>query len=75
MAKITDEIEETEKLNAENLKFLDEVEIKDTKHIPEKVTNPDFDEYHEVNGETPPEIKLEKGQTKQQIESESEDYF
>jgi len=72
----SNEIEKQKKLLEENLSALNEGDPinKDTKNIPEKDQDPDFDDYYEVKDEEP-ELKIQKGQTIEQAENESEDYF
>jgi len=73
---LSNEIKEQQKLIAENLKVLDEdTSSKDSKHIPEKEQNPDYDDYYEIKDDEEPELKLEKGQTIEQLENESGDYY
>ncbi len=68
--ELTDEEKQVLKLIEENEKKLSEAKSPDK---PEN-ENPDYDDYYEVQDEEP-EMKLEKGQTVEQKESESEDYY
>ncbi len=67
--ELTDEEKEVLKLIAENEKLLSEAKSSE----PEE-EHPDYDDYYEVQDEEP-DMKLEKGQTVEQKESESEDYY
>ncbi len=71
-----DEIETQKKLLEENLKALNEGnETSETKKKISKNDSEDFDDYYDIKDDEEPEMKLEKGQTLEQKENESEEYF
>ncbi len=75
MEKTEDKLtSDDEKILQDAIKELPEETLENSDEESSKSEHPDFDDYYEVTEEEP-EMKLQKGQTIEQKENESEDYY
>ncbi len=65
---------EEEKIISDAIKELPAEKLEKSSEVTSETENPDYDDYYEVKDEEP-DMKLEKNQSIEQKESESEDYY